>query len=150
MKFMQTKIRASLSQLNRLNVCYKALLIVMIGTLLYLVINSLLVEASAQKLRKCYASKRMYDDEDANVRWLDDILHSTRQPRSGRTIFFHQTTCLYGVVELTNRYYSFIPFETADADRIWHTFATSRSLTNSSSNINTLTMKNFCAMFNIF
>lgn len=131
LKFVQYRVRAALSRLNRLHVCYKALLIMMIGTLLYLVTVNLLDKAYRQNLRQCYASKRMYDS-DANVRWLDDILHSTRQPRLGRTIFFHQTTCLNVVVELTNRY-SFITLRTIDAYNV-----TGPSLT-----LLTLTLKTF-------
>lgn len=103
LKFVQFSIRASLSWLHRLHICYKALLIMMIGMLIYLFTVNLLSDIYRQNLHQCYASKRLYDN-DANVRWFDDILHSSRQPQLGRTIFFHQTTCLNAVVKLTNRY----------------------------------------------
>lgn len=50
--------------------------------------------------------KRIYDN-NWNVDLLEDVMLSKKKPQFGKTIFFHETSCGNGVVQLNARYLFF-------------------------------------------
>lgn len=96
--------------------CFKFTLLLVIVLCLIVVLHTISKRMHGQSKRlnvlKCYSNTQMYFFEDTtadderrpfDIQWLDDMLQAKRQPRPGKTIFFHVTSCLNGVVDLTAR-----------------------------------------------
>lgn len=56
-------------------------------------------EMEVTSSNQCYVSKNK-----SSVRYLDDILDAEKQPKTGKTIFFHETTCSEtGIVAINSK-----------------------------------------------
>lgn len=45
--------------------------------------------------KKCFQHKNVAESETAHtVEFLEDVMAADKRPRSGKTIFFHETSCL--------------------------------------------------------
>lgn len=78
---------------------YKVLLSLVL-VVLVLISISFWSESDIQYARKCFRGSSYRNNE---IVLLHDVLEADRKPQMGKTIFFHETSCLNGVIRLNAR-----------------------------------------------
>lgn len=83
---------------------YKVILILIILSLI-VTISMWSLTIDTTEMKKCFRHKDIFDSEtQGTIIYLEDVMESKRKPQSGKSIFFHETSCSTdGIVKLNAR-----------------------------------------------
>lgn len=64
----------------------------------------MLLHPDTTKAKQCFGLDRHTFHPDPKIAYLEDVMESQRKPKLGKTVFFHETSCLKdGIVHLNAR-----------------------------------------------
>lgn len=94
------RLRTFIFSFMKFQTMYK-LLLSLISIVLLITVVSFWFESDIQYARKCFTAS--YLKEQVGLVSLSDVMVHERKPKLGKTIFFHETSCSNGIIQLNAR-----------------------------------------------